>query len=138
MLKLALIAVILSILSGILYGAVQYGIGKERAEWQWKVIQAERSARDDERRKQGAINEVIKRQYNEIAIINTNLNNDIIELSNRPASSLPRDPEIDCSGANGSELAREHAQFSIEYGAKAATQDAALEACYRYADSLQN
>ena len=137
MIRLAIIAVILTILSGAAYSLVQYVRTLEAAEWQDKVRKATDAARADEKKTQGAINDSLQRQHNEISTINDNLLADIERMQSRPTSSdLPRDPEANCEAAVGSELAREHAGFLVRYAAEAAKQDAALVACYSYADSL--
>lgn len=95
-------------------------------------------ARIDERALQEKINDDLKKQAEDLEAINTNLTADIAKLrKERPArSNMPQNARADCKGANGLELAGEYAEFLVRYSARAAEQDAALKACYAYADSL--
>ena len=137
MARLALIVVILTILSGFAYALVQYGRTLEAAEWQKKVLEATALARSDEKRTQGAINDTLQRQYDEISTINDNLLADINELQNRPTrSSVSRDTKTNCKGVNGASLYAEDAIFLRGESARADKLRAALVSCYSYADSI--
>ena len=121
------------------YSSNQYdsGLNACKAEYAVKLTDAVHSAKETEKTRSASISKASQVQYDEISAINANLLNDLDELRKRPErTDMPRDSAINCAGANGAELAREHAKFSVQYGAKAATQDAALAACYSWADSL--
>ena len=123
-------------------GAFLYGksIGKDLKENEIREVQQEAAeiARADERRKQEKINEGYQRQNEKLSTINATLTSDIKRLQHRESRRLSEASRPECKGANGLELAREYAGFLVEYSAQAAKQDAAIAACYHYADSLQD
>ena len=122
-------------------GAYIHGVRVTDIKWmaktQQRVNEAVSEARADEKRKQGIINATLQKQADSMRLINDRLQHDIDGLRNRPdRQDLPDHPRADCSGASGAELARIHAEFLTRFSALAAKQDAALMACYEYADSL--
>jgi BMFP domain-containing protein YqiC len=123
-------------------GSFLYGksIGKNLKENEVLKIQQEAAskAREQERKIQSKINQALKEQINEKDIISRNLADDIKRLQHRESRRLSEAARINCQGASGLELAKEHAEFLSRYAAQAAEQDAALKACYSYADSLQD
>lgn len=137
-----LLAGVLSIAAALAYGDY-HGRSEERIRWQAKIEQARAeavtAALETEREQHGRVYEAINDQYMEQRTIASRLNDELERLRNRPARGdrVPGDAATDCSGANGAELAREHAEFLTRYAARAAQQDAALTACYDYADAMQ-
>lgn len=107
-------------------------INQERAE-------ASEAARSTEKKWQEATNEQTKQHQTRITAIRRNLDIALDGLRDRPERSinLPATARTDIKDCNGAELARSHAEFLERYAATAATQDAALVSCYRYADALR-
>lgn len=91
-----------------------------------------------ERNQQKGVNDAVQKQADTVRFINSELLDDIAKLHNRP-SRVPAsvNPGAACAGANGLELAREHAQFLAGFAALAAEQDAALAGCYSAYDAVK-
>lgn len=122
------------------YSDRQYDAGYNacQVESVTKIKEAIKAALEKEREAQEQINAGLQEQYNEINSINARLNADLDRLRNRPSrASLSKTTKANCKGVSGAELAKEHAGFLAGYAAQAAKQDAALTACYNYADSIQ-
>ena len=130
---LAVIALIVAVwFHGNYYGAVG-----ERLEWQETVQTATDEARKDEQKKQGIVDALSRKQYDELASINTGLLHDLDGLRNRPPRlSVSTDTPTICEGATGRELSEPDAGFLTREAARADTIRTALDGCYRYADSL--
>ena len=115
-----------------------HGKSIERLEWQKTVQTATDKARKDEQRKQELVNALSRRQYDELAGINTGLLHDLDGLRNRPPrNNMPADTRTVCEGSTGRELSEPDAGFLTREAARADTLRTALDACYRYADSLR-
>jgi hypothetical protein len=137
MLRLILITVILSILSVVAYGLIQYGVSKERAEWRWSELKAVEAAREDEKRKQKRLNDVIQTQYDEIKGNRDSLLNDYNELLSRQSrSEMPSDTGSTCQNGDGRSLYAEDAIFLRREASRADEFRSALKACYAAYDSL--
>ena len=121
-----------------------YMIGSKHEDARWTAkITAERlaateKARAIESKMQEATNAAINYQQGQVATVRRNLNIALNSLRNRPErpANVPDHPRSDCEGANGPELAGEHARFLARYAALAAEQDVSLAACYTYADTV--
>lgn len=110
--------------------------------WTAKIETANKEAIEKaitkERAQQEIVNAAYEKQLKDSRTINASLRHDIDKLQQRPTRGSLSDAEkAQCKGSNGAELAREYARFLVEYAALAAEKDSALEACYTYADSLQ-
>lgn len=127
-------------LIGSLFGAgVVIGTLYEREKAAKAVTQAAQEARKDEQLKQAVADAITQRKIDDMAVISLALADDLARVRNRADSrNVPENPATDCQGANGFELSKIHARFLTKYAAIAARQNAALKACYSYADSLQN
>lgn len=109
----------------------------ERLKWQGKVQEATVKARKAEQLRQQVINDTLQIQFDKQKFINDSLNTSLDKLRNRPPRrSVSKDSRTNCKGANGAELAKRDAFFLTRYAARAATQDAALTACYAAYDTL--
>lgn len=128
-----------------LNGFYWHAKGSNSADERWTAkITAERlaateKARATEKSWQGAVNALTKHHQAQTAGVRRNLDLALNSLRNRPErpATLPQTARVGCEGANGPELAGEHARFLARYAALAAEQDAGLQACYTYADSLK-
>jgi hypothetical protein len=127
---------------GLFIAGDYHGRGVKDTEWQARtqtaVNEAITQARITEREQQEAVTDAIQRQYWEQVAISSDLAADIERLRNRPSrpAGVPQAAGSACQGANGAELAREYAELLTRRAARAAEQDAALEACQRYADAV--
>lgn len=119
------------------------GVNGENTRWKAKTYQelvaASEAARKQQTMWQGVVNETAKNYDVKVAGIRRNLDTALDGLRDRPErpSNLPATARTDCKNANGAELAGSHAAVLERYAAAAATQDAALVACYTYADKVR-
>lgn len=101
------------------------------------VAEAVKKARADEQKKQGEINEITQKQYDEMAGINARLTDDLARLRNRPdRGHMPDDTGAKCAGTTGAELSAADAEFLTRETARADRLRTALKACYEYADKV--
>lgn len=117
-----------------------YASGTDACEDEIREVteDARREAREIEKEQQRATDDAVRKQAEALGAVNDRLAAQLERLRDRPLrASVSRDPDVECAGASGAELAREHAAFLTRYAALAARKDAALRACYEYADSLQ-
>ena len=129
---------IIALIAGTWFHGNYSGVTAERLEWQETIKAATDEARKDEQRKQGVVNALSRKQYDELASINTGLLHDLDGLRNRaPRLSVPEDSGAVCEGATGRELSQPDASFLTREAARADTIRSALDACYRYADALR-
>jgi hypothetical protein len=141
MLKMGTLVALLSAIAWL----YQHGREVERQEWETSqaqaVAEAQKQARATEQQRYGDLLNVLNDQYMAQRRISDTLADDLERLRQRPARivRVPGDPAPagECPPATGDALAREDAEFLVRYAALAADYDAALAACYRYADSLQ-
>lgn len=118
------------------------GVNAENTRWKAKtfqeIAQASEAARKQESMWQGVVNETAKNYQGKVDGIRRNLDADLERLRQRPerAGDLPPAARVDVKDCNGAELARSHAEFLERYAAAAATQDAALNACYGVLDAV--
>ena len=126
-------------------GFFWYAKGSNNADDRWTAkITAERlrateAARAKETMWQGVVNETARNYEIKMAGVRRNLDTALDGLRERPERpvDLPATARTDRQDCNGAELARSHAAVLERYAAAAASQDAALEACYEYADTLK-
>ena len=120
-----------------------HGVTTANTAWEGKLAKelakASEAARADEQAKQRGVNDALRQQNEKLAAVNGRLGRDLDRLRNRPErpADVPETPRPSCEGANGPELARVYAEFLTRFAARAAEQDAALEACYRVIDVMQ-
>lgn len=118
--------------------------GSNAADTRWTAkITAERLAATEAARKQeetwqGVVNATSKAYLTRIGTVRGNLDVALNGLRERPErpGNLPETARTDVKDCNGAELARSHAEFLERYAATAATQDAALNACYGVLDAV--
>ena len=127
---------------GVAIGILFYGIsiGKDIKENEVLKIQQEAAekARNEERKRQAKINKVLQEQIDEKDAINTRLTDDIKRLQHRESRRLSEAAKARCQGATGAELSSPDAEFLAREAARGDKIRAALNACYGYADSLQD
>ena len=115
-----------------------HGATGERLKWQTAVQIATDEAREDEQKKQGIVNALSRKQYDELASINTGLLHDLDGLRNRSSRhSVSPNTRTVCKGTTGRELSEPDAGFLTREAARADTLRTALAACYQYADALR-
>lgn len=133
------------VIAFVVNGFYWHANGSNSADTRWKAkteqqrADAESAARSKEKMWQGVVNETAKNYDVKVAGIRRNLDTALDGLRDRPErpSNLPATARTDCKNANGAELAGSHAAVLERYAAAAATQDAALVACYTYADKVR-
>ena len=119
--------------------------GSNAADTRWTAkitaerLKATKDARAKEQMWQGVVNETAKNYEIKVAGVRRSLDTALNGLRDRPERprDLPATARVDVKDCNGAELARSHAEFLERYAAAAATQDAGLEACYAYADTVR-
>lgn len=112
--------------------------GKNSAELRHAqdVAEALQQAIEAERKQQEEVNHALQKQTDDLAAINRMLALDIEQLRQR-AKRLPQATRADCQGASGAELSGKDAEFLVREAARADGLRAALQACYRYADTVE-
>jgi hypothetical protein len=130
-----IIAIVLSLGGGYLWGKVS-GRKAEQAKASKAQVRAVEEARTIEHQQQEAVNEALRKQNDELVGINAALAVDLDRLRNRSPRRMPNAAKASCAGANGAELAREHAEFLTRFAALAAKQDAALATSYTACDAV--
>ena len=94
-------------------------------------------ARENERLKQEIVNELTQTQYDELAVINDRLNNDIDKLRKRPSRRhLSDKSKANCQGTTGESLSSEDGRFLVREATRADRLRIALKTCYKYADTI--
>jgi hypothetical protein len=127
---------------GLLAGTWMHGRGagmeSVQQKWDAEVAEAAQKLQAEKDRLRAAEDKLRKEHADEIAAVTGRLDAALAGLRNRPSRppGVPETPRPTCQGANGPELAREHAEFLARYAAQAAKQDAALAACYASLDSF--
>ena len=128
---------VISLAIGVWFHGNYHGANTERLQWQETVQIATDEARKEEQRKQGIVNALSRKQYDELAGINTGLLHDLDGLRNRPPRlSVSSDTRTVCEGATGRELSRPDAGFLTGEAARADRLRTALKTCYDYAKQL--
>jgi hypothetical protein len=118
------------------------GSKNESTRWEAKItaerLAATEAARAKEIMWQGVVNETAKNYETKVAGVRRSLDTALDSLRDRPERprDLPAAARADVKDCNGAELARSHAEFLERYAAAAATQDAGLDACYAWADTI--
>lgn len=109
-------------------------------EYQEATLKAERSARSKEQELQTTIDNERVANETKVRAINTQLNNALNELRNRPTreSVVHSKGSSDCKGASGRELFREDAGFLIREASRADRLAAALVSCYASYDAVRD
>jgi hypothetical protein len=140
------------LISSAISAMVAFGAGWQTNEWRLggqiltmelgaakATEKAVKDALEAEREQRTKLDENTRKQHEQVTAINAALELELERLRARPNRpvGMPETPRVDCEGASGPELGREHAEFLARYAALSAKQDAALEACYRYADDIR-
>jgi hypothetical protein len=127
----------MSMLGAAAWFIYEAGADSIRVESANKVIAATKAAREEEQAKQAKVNKDAKAQYDKINDINNQLNADLDKLRDRPdRGHLPDSSKSICKGTTGEYLSSEDAGFLTREAARADKQRAALESCYKYADTV--
>lgn len=133
------IRILLVVLAGLGAWAHGYDAGKDKVQARWDQASrdAERAAEAERERLRKAEDQLRTNHAQALAAANRRLDAALDGLRNRPERppGVPETPRATCQGANGPELAGEHARFLARYAALAAEQDAALQACYASLDA---
>lgn len=106
-------------------------------EYKAELLKAQQEAQEVERKWQGAANAIVTNLEAKRAVTQRNLDTALNSLRDRPERHLPNDPRTNCTGATGAELSRPDAVFLVREAARADKLQAALDACYTYADTLK-
>lgn len=134
--KIILIVAVLAVYTWFVYTSGQDDIRAAMAD---EVAQATAAARKEEQVKQGKINELSQKTYNELASVNSQLNDDIERLHKRTDKRhLPNSSKTECKGATGADLSRTDAKFLTREAARADRLRIALKTCYEYADTVSD
>jgi hypothetical protein len=140
MLKLAIIAGILSLLAGfeIWFYSNAYKAGEDSMQsfWQQRYIDSKKDAEKRSQAAQKTLTATYQRQYNELSTINDTLSSDLVSLRNRK-DRMSTTTATTCKGATGAELSGRDAEFLTRESARADTIRAGLKACYEYVDAIQ-
>lgn len=115
------------------------GAESVQAKWDAANLAASQALQAEKDRLREAEDKLRKTHAEEIAAVTGRLDVALAGLRNRPPrpTGVPETPRSTCEGANGPELAREHAEFLARFAARAAQQDAALTACYASLDAAR-
>lgn len=134
------IRILLVVLAGFGAWAHGYDAGKDKVQAKWDAANAEaaRAAAEEKDRLRKAEDQLRTNHAQALAATNRRLDAALDELRKRPERppGVSEAPRPTCQGANGPELAGQHARFLARYAALAAEQDAALQACYASLDAL--
>ena len=127
---------------GCAIGGYFFGVDVTDTKWTAKtqsaINQAVADARAEEKIKQDKVNAVSQNQITKLNNINSQLNDDVIKLRNRPSRrDSTGDTKTICKGASGRELSGPDAEFLTRLAARADSIREALIGCYAYADSIQ-
>lgn len=116
-----------------------YMSGSKHKENEHKVelLEAQKKAQEIERTWQGAADAIVKNLEAKRAVTQRNLDIALNGLRDRPERAVPDDSRAGCKGASGTELSRQDAGFLVREAARGDRLQAALSACYAYADSLR-
>lgn len=117
--------------------AYMSGAKHKENEHQAELLEAQNKAQEVERKWQGAANAIVTNLEAKRAVTQRSLDTALNSLRDRPERHLPGAPGTECKGANGSELSRSDAIFLTRLAARGDRLQAALEACYAYADTLK-
>lgn len=101
------------------------------------LLKAQQETQEVERKWQGAANAIVTNLEAKRAVTQRNLDIALNGLRDRPERHLPDDSRANCAGASGAELSRQDAGFLVREAARAERLQAALDACYKYADTLR-
>jgi len=141
--KIYVYLVVLILLLGFIkwgHGQVwEQGYNAHKAETLTAIKDAVEIARENERTKQGEVNDALKKQYEESNVINANLNADLDKLrkrASRRSSNKRNNTKSVCEGATGKNLSSEDAGFLTREAARADKIRNALKTCYTYADTV--
>ena len=128
------VVILLAISHG--YAFMKGGTIKEN-EYKAALLVAQQEAQAVERKWQGAADAIVKNLEAKRAVTQRNLDIALNGLRDRPERHLPNDPGVVCKGASGAELSRPDAVFLTRLAARGDRLQAALDACYIYADTLR-
>ncbi|MCB6184305.1 hypothetical protein LIN78_12190 [Leeia sp. TBRC 13508] len=117
---------------------VAYLKGASAVMTEWELTDAKAYAAEMQRFKtqQENTNVTINQLQQDRTDISNRLQSALVSLHNRP-SRMPETARAHIKGTAGSELSREDASFLVGESARADRLQAALKACYQYADDLQ-
>jgi len=101
------------------------------------LLEAQKKARETEQIWQGAADAIVKNLEAKRAVTQRNLDIALNGLRDRPERAMPDDSRAGCKGASGAELSRPDAGFLVREAARGDRLQAALTACYAYADTLR-
>lgn len=85
---------------------------------------------------QGIIDDLTKKYLIDITAIESERDAALERLRNRPVRTIEA-ASPNCSGATGAQLSREDAEFLTREAARGDEYAIALQACYKYADEIQ-
>lgn len=111
-----------------------------QAEYTKKLLEASELARERERTMVESADKLRKDKDAQIANLNGRLSAALDGLRQRPQRPSPGQspaPSCDCSGATGSSLSREDAEFLVREAARADKLRSALDQCYKQYDSVR-
>lgn len=128
----------LMILLAISHGyAYMSGAKHKENEHKAELLEAQKKAQEIERTWQGAANAIVTNLEAKRAVTQRNLDIALDSLRDRPDRAMPDDSRAGCKGASGAELSRPDAGFLVREAARGDRLQAALTACYAYADTLR-
>ena len=116
-----------------------YMTGSKHKENEYKaaLVAALEKVRETEKTWQGAADAIVKNLESKRAVTQRNLDTALNGLRDRPERHLSNDTGTVCKGASGAELSRPDAVFLVREAARGDRLQAALDACYTYADTLR-
>lgn len=117
---------------------VAYLKGASKVQAEWELADSKAYAAEMERYKtlQEKTNATINQLQQDRTDIGNRLQSALVSLRDR-SGRMPEKSRINISGTTGAELSREDAEFLTREAARADGLQAALKACYQYADELQ-
>jgi hypothetical protein len=142
---LALLGIVYVTHKVIVYRAVNKAVAETKAtmsaEYTKKLLEASELAREREQVMIASAERLRKDKDAQIASLNGRLGSALDGLRQRPQRS-PSTPEgspaaCSCTGATGSQLSREDAEFLVREAARADSLRTALDQCYRQYDEVR-
>jgi hypothetical protein len=106
------------------------------ATYKAQIAEANVKALEERTLLQEITNELVKKYWTDIDAVNDKLADALVRLYDREAR-LSEASRTKCKGSTGAELSREDAEFLTREAARGDEYAIALQACYDYADSLQ-
>lgn len=118
------------------YAYMKGGTAKDN-EYKAALLVAEQKARETEKTWQGAADAIVKNLGAKQAATQRSLDTALNGLRDRAERPVSNDSRANCKGASGAELSRPDAVFLTRLAARGDRLQAALDACYTYADTLK-